>query len=321
MSRFKKLFFSFVYIGVTFLTACEDSSKLTSNASTEKKSESVDAEASREKVIPEIDSQSGDTQTLLSDILASQSDEIKARYQARHPEETLTFFGIKPGMTVVEALPGSGWYTKVLLAFLGPQGAVVGADYAADLYPKFNFLSEEALEAKKTWISTWTNEAEKWRNGQSAAVTAFQLGSMSDEIKQSADAVLFVRALHNLARFENDGGYLTSSLRDAFDVLKPGGIVGIVQHEAPEGSSDKWSDGSNGYLKKAKVMSIMDAAGFEFVASSDINRNPNDQPTESDIVWRLPPSLYTSGDDAELKKKYLAIGESNRMTLLFKKPL
>jgi predicted methyltransferase len=259
------------------------------------------------------------TQSLTA-VLKSMPDATKARCDARHPKQTIEFFGIKPGMTVVEGLPGGGWYSKILLPYLGQNGKLIGADYAMDMYPKFGFFSKERLEEKKTWVSSWTKEANTWRTKNSATVSAFQLGSMPKEMNSSADAVVFVRAMHNLARFESDGGYLTKALQDAYKALKPGGIVGIVQHQAPESSSDEWANGSRGYIKKSFLLSTMKNVGFEFVASSDINQNPKDVPSEQDIVWRLPPSLATSAKDPDLKKKYLAIGESNRMTLLFRKP-
>lgn len=258
--------------------------------------------------------------TTLEATLAAQPAETRARYAARHPLETLTFFGIRPGMHVIEALPGSGWYSKILLPVLGSEGRLTGADYAFEMYPKFNFYSDEQIEAKKTWTTTWTAEAQTWRGDDGAAVDAFVFGSMPASLDGKADAILFIRALHNLARFEHDGGYLTTALAEARRALKSGGIVGVVQHIAPAGASDAWADGSNGYLKKRFVIEKLTAAGFEFVGESDVNLNPLDQPTESDFVWRLPPSLATSKDDPEVAAGYRAIGESSRMTLLFRKP-
>jgi len=256
----------------------------------------------------------------LAAVLAGQAEEIQARYEYRHPQETLEFFGIAPGMTVVEALPGSGWYTKILSPYLGPDGELVGADYSLDMYPLFGFFSEERLKEKETWVDDFTAGAKEWSGDDGAPVSAFVLGSMPEELKGSADAVLFIRALHNLARFEGDGAYLTAALKDAYDVLKPGGTVGVVQHWARSNMSEEWAGGQNGYLKKIFVIARMEKAGFKFVAEIDANVNEKDQPTEEDIVWRLPPSLATSRENPELKAEMEAIGESNRMTLKFRKP-
>jgi len=256
----------------------------------------------------------------LAMVLGVQSEEIKARYQYRHPQETLEFFGITPGMTVLEALPGGGWYSKILLSYLGRGGHLIGSDYALDMFPKFGFYDDEYLAAKKTWISDWTAEAESWRDDDSATVSAFVFGSMPDELAGTADAVLFIRALHNLNRFEDDGGYLTAALKNAYRALKPAGIVGVVQHRSSYQMPDGWADGSKGYLKESLVIARMEAAGFEFLSGSGINANDKDKPTEEDFVWRLPPTLARSGDDPDLRATMQAIGESNRMTLLFRKP-
>ena len=256
----------------------------------------------------------------LAAILEQQPDEVQARYQYRHPQKTLDFFGIEPGMTVVEALPGGGWYSKILLPYLGTDGRLIGADYAYEMWPKFGFFSEEFIAGRKTWVGDWTAEAEGWGGAGSAGVSAFQLGSMPDEMAGTADAVLFIRALHNLARFEGDGGYLSAALADAHRVLKPGGIVGVVQHHARDDRPDAWADGSRGYLKQDFVIAQMQRAGFEFVAESDLHANPKDRPGDDDVVWRLPPGLQGSRDDPEAAAKMQAIGESNRMTLKFRKP-
>jgi predicted methyltransferase len=261
-----------------------------------------------------------DESSRLDEVLAAQPTEVQDRYQYRHTKETMEFFGIEPGMTLVEGLPGGGWYTKILLPYLGSDGKLIGADYTESMYPKFGFFSQEDLDAKKTWVADWTEEANGWRAEGDAKVLAFQFGSMPDDLKGTADAVLLIRALHNLARFENDGAYLTSALSDAFDVLKPGGIVGIVQHMARDKMPDDFADGSHGYLKQRFVIESMEKAGFVFEASSDVNNNSADQPEATDIVWRLPPSYATSRDNPELKAKMQALGESNRMTLRFRKP-
>ncbi|MCH8301953.1 MAG: class I SAM-dependent methyltransferase [Proteobacteria bacterium] len=256
----------------------------------------------------------------LASVLAAQPDEVQARYKYRHPQETLEFFGIEPGMTVVEALPGGGWYTRILLPYLGAGGQLIGADYALEMWPNFEFVTDEFFEERKTWVQDWMADAEEWRTDDSAEISAFVLGSVPESMHGTADAVLFIRALHNMARFESNGKFLTAAIRDSYDVLKPGGIVGIVQHHARDTMPDKWADGEMGYLKKGYVIEMMEAAGFELVGDSDMHANNKDQPTNEEFVWRLPPSYDGSRDNPELKAKMDAIGESNRMTLKFRKP-
>ena len=257
----------------------------------------------------------------LEAILDSQTDAMKKRYAFRNPKETLEFFGIEPGMTVVEALPGGGWYTKLLVPYLGSEGKLVGANYAMGMWSFFGYKGER-LDNMKKWPQTWPAEInDKSQSSGGASAAGFMFGDMPDSMKETADAVLLIRAVHNLARFESQGGFLTAAIQNTFDILKPGGVVGIVQHQARDEMPDEWADGSKGYLKKSFVIDLMERTGFELVGESDINQNPKDQPTAEDIVWRLPPSLATSKDNDELKNSLESIGESNRMTLKFKKPV
>lgn len=258
-------------------------------------------------------------ETRLDTVLAAQEDANKARFDARNPKETLLFLGVEPGMTVVEALPGGGWYTKILLPYLGEDGGLIAVDYALDMWPEFGgFATPEFIENKKTWPTTWTESANEWRSeGDAPIVSAFAFGNRDTSLDGTADAVLFIRALHNLSRFEDEGQYMTEALTDTYALLKPGGIVGVVQHEGPEDADEKWAEGDNGYLKKANVIAAFEAAGFELLGESDINQNPLDNPTTDDMVWRLPPTLGTSRDNPELRAEMEAIGETNRMTLKF----
>jgi predicted methyltransferase len=258
----------------------------------------------------------------LAAVLDAQPDEVKARYQYRHPQETIEFFGIEPGMTIVEGLPGRGWYTKVLLPYLGSEGHLIGANYPLDLWPNFPFATEEFMAEMSQWLEKWPAGAEEWRGEDGASIGAFWFGAMPEDMAGTADAVFFVRMLHNVWRFQSEGkgDYLDMALADAYTALKPGGILGVVQHHARDDKSDDWANGSHGYMKKQLVVDRVVAAGFEFVAESDINANDKDQPQEDDIVWRLPPTYATSGDNEEMKAQYAAVGESNRMTLKFRKP-
>src|SRR5690606_7890303 len=239
----------------------------------------------------------------------------------RDPSEPIEFFGIVPGMTVHEAVPGAGWCTEVLVAYGGGDGRLSGSNCSRAMWPQRRYSGAEGTAAMRTWRADWPEEVEAWEAGGAASVDAFDVGSMPAEMEGQADVVLFIRALHNLARFEEQGGYLSTALEDALRVLKPGGILGVVQHEARPNMPDDWSRGENGYLKKQYVIDRTTEAGFEFVEESDINENPNDQPTEADKVWRLPPSYGTSGEDPDLHRQMEDIGESNRMTLKFRKPM
>jgi len=256
----------------------------------------------------------------LDDILAAQPDEVKARYQYRNPKQTLEFFGIAPGMTVAEVLPGGGWYSKLILPVLGDEGKLIGVDYSLKMWPEFGgFANAEFLEKKKSWPAEWMAGVGEWRGENTADLAAFAFGSRPADLNGTADTVLFIRALHNLSRFDDKGGYMSEAIQDAHALLKIGGVLGVVQHRGPEDADADWAKGQNGYLKQSDVIRIVEAAGFELAAKSEINANPKDQPGADDIVWRLPPTLGTSSKDEELKAKMKAIGESDRMTLKFVK--
>ncbi len=248
----------------------------------------------------------------------SRSDDDKSRDSARNPLKTLEFFQVAPGMTVAEALPGGGWYSKILASYLGSEGALHGINYNDDMWARFGFFSEEAIQqaiARTSKFSEMVNEFAK----EGPQSSGFTFNSAPEALAGKVDRVLFIRALHNLSRFENEANTMSGALATASMLLKEDGLVGVVQHQAPETSSDDWADGRSGYLKKSDVIEAFKAAGFELIGDSDINENSKDIPTEEDIVWRLPPSYSGTADDPQLKAKVDAIGESNRMTLLFKK--
>lgn len=287
------------------LAACQPATESTEQPVTEPAAHTIDAANSEH----------------LASILVAQPEEVRARYQYRHPQETIEFFGIEPGMTVVEGLPGGGYYTKILLPYLGTDGHVIGADYSLEMYRLFPFGTDEFIANKQTWTTDFVADAAEWVGEAGASASGFHFGAMPDDMAGTADAVFFTRVLHNLARFESDGDFLSIALENAFASLKPGGVFGVVQHQARDDMSDSFADGSHGYLKKAFVIAAAEQAGFEFVAESPVNENPADQPGEEDIVWRLPPSLATSRNNPELLAELTAVGESNRMTLKFRKPL
>lgn len=252
----------------------------------------------------------------LKAVVAERSEEARARDQQRHPVETLSFFQLKPGMTVAEALPGGGWYSGIIANYLGKDGALYGINYVDSMWPRFGFFSEERIKDMIASTAAFPDMvAELSDNGISA--DGFTFETIPAAIHGTVDRVLFIRALHNLNRFEKEAGTLTQALTAAHQLLKPDGMVGVVQHEIAESDAD--TDGSRGYLKASQVIASFEAAGFELVSRSDINKNPNDKPSESDMVWRLPPTYYGAQDDEARKQALDKIGESNRMTLLFKK--
>lgn len=254
----------------------------------------------------------------LEDILNAQDDAYKARYGARNPQATLEYVGIEPGMSVAEVLPGGGWYTKLLLPYLGEKGEIIGVDYDLNMWKKFEgFATPEFLEKRKSWAQTWSKDASEWRKEGDATIKATSFGSIPKDMKNTIDVIFIVRALHHLNRF--DQAHWDSFIKDSKAILKPGGHIAIVQHRGPEGNDDVWANGDNGYLKQSYVIEQMQKAGFELAKEpSEINANPKDQPNNEDMIWRLPPTLGTSRNDPELKAKMEAIGETDRMTLLFR---
>ena len=257
----------------------------------------------------------------LDAVLAAQPDDVKARYQHRHPKETLEFFGVEPGMTVVDTLPGEpGWYGEILIPYLGEDGKLIGAEYSVEMWSKFvGYATEEFLEEKKTWPEQYVASVEAAAGEDGPEAAAFVYGAAPDELAGTVDVILMVRALHHFTRID-DGAYLGPALADAYKVLKPGGVVGVVQHRAQEDTPDEWAIGNAGYVKQSAIIAAFENAGFELAGESDVNANPADRPTTEEFVWRLPPTLATSGDNPELRAQMEAIGESDRMTLKFKKP-
>lgn len=247
----------------------------------------------------------------LMSIIDARSDEAKARDQYRHPAETLQLFGIKEGMTVIDALPGS-WYGDIIAPLIGEDGKYIGIRYGEWFFKnRFGDDYEERWEGAQSFLTEWPESAQEYGDGENLPETeAYFFPGLPESMNGTVDAALFFRALHHTNRY--DPKYLDMTAADAFRVLKSGGIVGIVQHRAPEDASDEWAAGGNGYIKQSRVIEAFKGAGFILENASEINANRKDQPVEGDFVWRLPPS----GDDPEA----LAIGESDRMTLVFSKP-
>lgn len=254
----------------------------------------------------------------LTQVIESRSAEDRGRDGARHPAETLDFFNVEPGMTVAEVLPGGGWYTRILASYLGGNGALYGVNYIDEMWSMFSFATDKWVASRIAAAAKFPEQVAKFTDN-GIRTTGFTFNTVPPKVVGIVDRVLIIRALHNLNRFESEAGTMTQALSAVRSMLKADGLVGVVQHRAPEGASDEWADGNRGYLKQSAVIAMFEKAGFQLVARSEINANPKDQPGPDDLVWRLPPSLRTSKDNPELRKAMLAIGESDRMTLLFRK--
>ena len=232
----------------------------------------------------------------------------RARDQYRHPGETLALFQIDPGMTVVDYVPADGWYSRIIAPYLGPEGRYIamGPDMTA-----------EPNERQRNY---WGGQADKmrtngptWNLGAAAPLSGFGTDAVPEELAGTVDRVLIFRELHNMLR----NGWLHDDLLAIRKVLKPGGMVGIEQHRAAADAPYAATDGSKGYLREKDVVALFDMYGFDLVAKSEINANPKDTRNWPQGVWMLPPSLRGATDVT--RPEMLAIGESDRMTLLFRK--
>ena len=226
------------------------------------------------------------------------------RDKYRHPAETLAFFGIKPSDTVVEIWPGGGWYTEILAPYLASGG---GKLYAAA--PDWGRSGLDKLKAADPALYGPVVVADfPTFDGKAAEVPA-----------GTADAVVTFRNVHNWRmgyRREGKPDYSLEAFRQMYAMLKPGGVLGIEDHRLPE-SANAERERSSGYIKVSTVRRLAEQAGFRFAGSSEVNANPRDTADWPDGVWTLPPSLRLKDQDRD---KYLAIGESDRMTLKFVKP-
>lgn len=254
----------------------------------------------------------------LAAIVLDRDAEQRARDMHRHPVQTLSFFHIEKGMKVAEALPGGGWYSQILAQYLGAQGQLHGINYNDDMWAMFGFFSPERITDMQSNTAKFPEMIAGFTDN-GIVTSGFTFATAPKSAHGTLDRVLFVRALHNLNRFEEQAGTRSQALQVAFDLLKPEGLVGVVQHRAPESMSEASTDGSRGYLKQSTVVKAFEDAGFELVMTSEINANDKDKAGANDIVWRLPPGFNGVGDDEEKRKAMMLIGESDRMTLLFKK--
>lgn len=224
----------------------------------------------------------------------------------RHPAETLTFFRVRPGMTVVDYIPAGGWWTRVLVPYLGEEGRYIA------LNPDVSAGSEQAKRYFGGLAQSFPAKAGEWTGVPPARIAAYNTDGLPPSLAGTADRVLIFREMHNLKR----NAMLPRELKAVRELLKPDGLLGIEQHRAKPDAPDAYVDGSKGYLREKDVIAMVEAEGFALVGKSEINANPRDPADHAAGVWTLPPNLRLGETDRD---RYRAIGESDRMTLLFRK--
>jgi predicted methyltransferase len=230
----------------------------------------------------------------------------------RHPVQTLQFFGLKPGMTVLEMWPGAGFYTQILAPYLKQtRGKLIAASFEA---PAADSAAGEVVAAYRRMFS-----ARPQLYGD-IAFESFGMKTGPLAPPNSVDLVLFLQTLHSWMA----AGLAEKAFHDAFQALKPGGVLGIEAHRAEPGQPQDPLAG-DGYVQEAYVRQLAEEAGFRFDAASDVNANPKDTRDHPFGVWTLPPerrsSPLGSPPDPDFDHApYDAIGESDRMTLRFRKP-
>lgn len=254
----------------------------------------------------------------LADAVAGdwRSDEEKARDAWRNPAATLEFFEVEPGETVIEIWPGGGWYSNVLAPYLASgDGTLVAAVWDTNVFEGERLARIEQRIAD--YQAVYAANADLFGTLEYSAFSA-QSGPLAEAA--SVDTVLTFRNVHNWM----GGDYTAKFFTDAFAALKPGGVLGVVEHRLPS-SAEQNPRAATGYVHEDFVKALAAAAGFEFVEASEINANPSDTTDHPFGVWTLPPVSRTSDREGNTPEGfdpaiYAAIGESDRMTLKFRKP-
>jgi predicted methyltransferase len=232
---------------------------------------------------------------------STRSPNAVARDKVRHPVEELTFFGLKPNMTVVELWPGGGYWTDILGPYLAPHG---------EYYVAVNAPGDAEEDAGVAKFRAHL-DSDKARFGK-IKVTTLGPGQNAIAPPGSADLIVTFRNVHNWM----DGGFADQALAACFTALKPGGILGVEEHR---GDTKVAQDpkAKNGYVRQDYMIALAKKAGFELVGSSEIDANPRDTKNYPQGVWSLPPTLAEGDKD---RAKYVAIGESDNFVLKFRKP-
>jgi predicted methyltransferase len=229
-----------------------------------------------------------------------------ARDAWRHPQQTLAFFGLTPEMTVVEMSPGGGWYTEILAPYLRNKGQLILAADDPDSGEAYYRRSADRLAKRLQALPAVYDKVK---------VMPFEVpNKIALGAPNSVDMVLTFRNVHNWVG--SGEATVTEVFKSAFSALKPGGVMGVVDHRLP---ADRPQDAkaSSGYVHVAYVVKLAEAAGFKLAGSSEVNANAKDSADHNKGVWALPPTFANKDVD---RTKYEAIGESDRFTLKFVKP-
>ena len=230
----------------------------------------------------------------------------RSRDAWRHPAQTLAFFKVDPGMTVVDYMPTGGWWTRVLVPYLGTGGRYIGVN------PDVSAAAERMKQMFGNMAATFPAKADEWTGAPAERIAGYNTDGLPATLNGTVDRVLIFRELHNLWRLN----LLRSELLAMRALLKPDGLLGIEQHRAKANAPAEYTDGNKGYLRERDVIALVEAHGFALVGKSDINANPRDPANHANGVWVLPPGFRDGDKD---RARYEAIGESDRMTLLFRK--
>jgi len=224
------------------------------------------------------------------------------RDQFRNPAETLAFFGLEPDMTVVEVSPGGGWYTRILAPLVAKDGKYIAVNNAPN--PNSN-----RYEGMMQWRETYIDDSGMFGSKASAR---FMGANVPYTAPNSVDMVLIFRGMHGMIKFSD----AETVLSELFTTLKPGGVLGIVQHREKEDFDNDPKETIRGYVKQSYIIDLLKKVGFELAGTSEINANPKDPADWPKGVWTLQAGKPLKDKDP----KFVAIGESDRMTLKFVKP-
>lgn len=229
------------------------------------------------------------------------------RDKYRHPAETLDFFRLHPDHVVGEYAPGGEWVSRILGRYVNENGKYVGLFFGTK-----SFFSDQQKQGITTSIGKFPSDVAAVSGRPASDFSAFSLSEIPEGAKGTFDRILVMRMMHNMMNWN----IADAEIKAMRDLLKSDGLLGIEQHRAKADAPFSYTDGSKGYMRETDIIKFMEVNGFELVAKSEINANPKDSANWPDGVWTLPPALRLKDVD---RAKYEAIGESDRMTLLFKK--